>query len=1403
MQRIFAFIGVALMTILMIVGKQTLLDNLNPAFEETDEKLKNGQSVVLNKDATAEDIYNVLNDNNLMGDNADRNAASKWIASRLSKHQPANLGAINAGEYKISAEDAQNYGGSGLRSRLKSEYQLLGFDEEVAEIYRTNRSIPSNVSVDGEGAEVTVRVVTPSSDKSTLGILSRKLIGGGDTPESGVLVKAREHFDDPYADSKDIYGAVGDSIVAYGMTDSNGEVTFRLPKGRYYSFVPVKQGFQYGVAQGTKGAGLEEDMTLKFRQQPHTLKLFDSDTYNRIKEDNILIVRTPAEFKSEISKWIYIFIGSWWLLFIYLAVRDYFTRETTDYILPLVIMALTGIGLLTMFSLANPLTDKLLGVDMGRGLIIGLIAMVVIGEINFVNYYNGDTWIQRRMSAVFGRNFNTVKGLGYLIIAIILIIILAVAGTGPEGSDAKVNLSFGITFQPSEITKYLIVLFLACFFARNATLIQSFSERVHSYSLKRQWQIVGTILFVIIVLALMYMKLLSDMGPALVVVVTFIILYSVARKDLWQLFFGFLSFLAVLWIGDRVFEGSAKILWFVLGWFVLWAAGWWVVKKRIYESAMFMNIIVAAFLFGGYIIGGSEGERLLNRSELAGEGAWDNEVKGGDQIAHGVWSLATGGIKGQGLGRGNANLVPAFHTDMVFTGIGEIMGFVALLLIIICFAILIHRCLLIGRRNGNPFAFFLIAGIALVIGVQFAVIVCGSLGLIPLTGVSVPFLSYGQSSLIINMVFIGIIIGLSRKKATVYQAREIRRYDNVVVAGVVIFAFIAILIGVRLLKFQYFDRDEYLVKPAMITDVNGNRMIEYNPRIRLLMKRLDAGNIYDRKGRLLATTENGKRVYPYGDHTLFMLGDMNNRVVWDYSDNDPRGLIAENRYLNELRGFDNLVYDDNGNVIYKTLLSKNHHRSPFMPADSVREQKVALRDYSDPRFIAMLKEGGRGNAVDQWNDERHSRDLTLTIDAELQKSLQDTMAAYFSTKDWEKHRALRASVVVLNANNGDLLASANYPLPSSDTIAMLNELHIYAPEALYEKDIHRQAFTERDLGMTYPTPPGSTAKVMSGMAGLQRFDTDMENKNYVIYRYQTVEPSEREPNLSNNALRLHTDGKVHLDEAIRYSSNSYFVKLIHENDLYPELRNIYQAVGASVDYPDESKQKGRINTYFFNPVDTMTTGTQFADVMNEHRRIGNKEYDRYNRTVVPRMSPNSAWAKNSNRLASYKMSMAWGQGGLFATPLNMARVASIVANGGKLQPTRYVSAIGDSILPTAAPIEIISPQAADIMKKDMQLESDKHRANRRKLPLNDDKENRMGGKTGTPERDFNVPDNTSENKRSNDAWYICFIQSDSENAPLAIAVRIERSRRKVSTDAVNFMANIVIDQLNKAGYEVK
>ena len=116
---------------------------------------------------------------------------------------------------------------------------------------------------------------------------------------------------------------------------------------------------------------------------------------------------------------------------------------------------------------------------------------------------------------------------------------------------------------------------------------------------------------------------------------------------------------------------------------------------------------------------------------------------------------------GQGLGQGLPTAIPVVHTDFVFAAIGEEFGLLGTLAIIVGFILLVGRAFHIALSARRSFDQLLAAGIGAVFGLQSLVIMAGTLKLIPLTGVTLPFVSYGGSSLLTSMVMVGLLLHIS------------------------------------------------------------------------------------------------------------------------------------------------------------------------------------------------------------------------------------------------------------------------------------------------------------------------------------------------------------------------------------------------------------------------------------------------------------------------------------------------------------------------------------------------------------------------------------------------------------------------------------------------------------------
>ncbi|MBR4198869.1 MAG: FtsW/RodA/SpoVE family cell cycle protein [Bacteroidales bacterium] len=1466
MRHIKPIIPLLFVTIVLCFGFVTLYYNQSGFLKSVSENYKTKRAINLQKGVSATDLGDFLVEQDYISDRRDADFIAKQLVAKIdSGYALPNLGAVNTTRYKVRTTLADSLGGGLLRGRCKASRETLGLDNTVEALYAHPEILKTDSFPKSNGdKELKVNVVRKDTTKTFFNKIRKKLGKPKKVPAAGVLVCLRQH-ELVYAkivtiDGKDTIvrytdTTAHDTVVEYAFTDAKGEVSFKIHDSLNYSVLPVKAGCNYGSPKGTL-----KNKKFVFVEGSDKIRLFDTYTYKRIKDNGALTVRTPETYRNYLIISFLLFVGLWWLLFGFVVARDRNTKRHSDTLILALLMTLTGLGLLSKFALVNPVTDKLLGWDTLVGTLIGIVAMILIARFDLVKFYNNgvrflgmaldfdfvmqfvrwtnlpfgkklegfDNDIQRRTNNSSVQLFCKLlflcvllfllpvilivklitficskipkikdltipNGFGYMLLAISLLVLLFLFGSGPEGSNAKVNLG---PFQVSEIAKFLTMFFVAAFFAENSDTLQAFADKQSIFGMRQVKLVLFILAFMVVMMGVSVM--LSDMGPAIVVILSFILIYSVARRDTVQMFIGVATFIAMLvlayWLNHSIVLMAAA----ALAWLVLWVVISWVRSKRIYESAVFFNLIIVAFLFGGPLLDTlgfhNEAERLTSRNDMVWSGVWNNDVKGGDQVAQGYWALASGGIGGQGLGNGHASVVPACHTDMIFSSIGEDMGWVTLVLIVLCMALLVHRGLLIARKAGNRFAFFLAAGLATVTGIQFLVIILGSLGLIPLTGVAVPFLSYGKSSIVVNMVAYGVILSLSREKATERQAEYIReKYDGIIAAGSASFIAVGLFIVCWLFAYQFFARDNTLIRPAFVTNNQGARVAEYNPRIDILMRKLAAGNIYDRNGVVLATSVdsilNDKKVvdkiveagitaedvkkahrypkmryYPFGDQMFFMLGDFNTKILWGSHDDNPYGYMAESRHLAMLRGFDNIARDEYGKPQKDVLRARNYIYSPYLADRGEKEFRYTRYDYS--ALLPMLKAGDDSRKVREWNERRPERDISLTIDAKLQVRMQEALQQFAATR---KNNYMRVSVVVLDAAQGDLLCSANYPLPNQDTIVAKSNIPYYSDNSLNFK-----AYTDRDLGMTFQSQPGSTAKVMSAMAGFMKVGGDATGKSYMVYSEEKIDTKLGEPT-----------GNVSLHSAIVQSSNCYFVNSVNDMDLYKQLGIIYMATGVRIDREAIDK-RGRtvidksLTPYFFYTSDMTDTAVFNAEVSATSSR-GKHIYQKY----IERRTKKQQYEKMNWSPCAW----AWGQGTLRATPLNIARVASIVVNNGTMPQTRYL--LNDSL-----PMTKVCANSLEQLKSYMKDQA------RMKGGISN---SAIGGKTGTPERSHVVRNSKGRRVKSskNDAWYIFFVDSDGVNQKkarkLAVAVRIERANA-TSGLAMQLSRNQVIPVLTENGY---
>lgn len=1333
--------GAALVLLLLFL---TLYRALTPQLEKTAAALREGRALKLDRVISKDLLKKVIADGNYYTDQRDIDLLVDSLAAKLmTVGVPDNLGALNKNAYAITAPLTwePNTGGVDFRGRLRASRQRLGFDSAL---YVQEITGPVSMGVLGGSSSTGMQVYgalpvpgqpTARGDQEMTG---RVLYNS--KPMQGVLVQLRQHI--PSLDEDSLA-----PVVAYTRTDEKGAFTFTgLVRDSGYSVLPMKPGYEFGSRKGI--SRLNKKTTYTFVAKPHKIRLIGSTVYGQLKEDSILIVRTPEEFKTSFR----LIVGGLILAFFAVHIVSSVRKKRPDVFLLPVLLTLTGISLITLFSIQNPLTDSLHAFQTLQGIIAGLVAYTLLSSVNIGKLYT--RWWFDGLFNFKSRNIYQQKGWTWLAMAVFLAVTTVLIGTGPEGSGVKVNLQLGgLTFQPSEITKYLLLFFLAAFFAANDEHIRNFTDIRSRFYIN--W---GVFLGIGSILALYLF--MGDMGPALVVCFTFLFFYSIARGNLLFTVASALTYAALLWwLPGWMATAAALLLVLMASWVQghLRSSKWYGAFAAIADAPVIVIMVMAAFAFGDKVPG--IGNRLADRKAMW-QNQWNNDVFGGDHLAHSYWTLASGGLSGQGVGRGFPNTMPAAHTDMILPSIGEELGWLGLVAVLLLFGILIHRIFLHARRSGQPFTCYLCAGIAITIGIQLLIIAGGSIGLLPLTGVAVPFLSYGKISLIINLAALGIVAGISaREGQEVLQERVQKNYDLVLTTGIAFFLIGIIVLATKLLLVQVVDRDKYIVKEARVVMRNGIPIYSYNPRIDKLMRLLAAGNVYDRNGLIVATSKatdlqhnieslqkagltgtelkqlmhkRVRRYYPFSEQLFFWTGDYNTRLFWGQAN----GYFAEAKHITALRGF-GVTRELQDSVL--TRYQPDRFTKPFY-------KTVAMSRYDYTALAEGLKAGIDSNVAAIRKITGKDRDIHLTLDAALQVEIQDSLShSMFNNK--------RISVVVLDAASGDVLASAVYPLPN-----------LQAPELMELPDRERNRLekpvTERDLGMTYATAPGSTAKILTAMAGLNKMGLAATGIKYNdIYRQEIFRDNkkEQEPFIPKVPF-------VDMHEAIVNSSNIYFIRLANENHLEEEMAALYLTTGMNLE------QRGGYN-YIYNN-DRLK---QSADLAAWRNTVLNHDRKQYN-------NPN--YTGTTKRYRSDFSGIAWGQSVLTATPASMARMAGGIANNGMMQPSRYILQEAGQKMPIPQGIKIAKDTACAGLLKQYMIDQS---GTPGKLKI---KGARVAGKTGTPERIVN-------GEKQQDGWYVFFAPRPDSSSATVTCIRIENGQS--SANAV-LLANNVAKILQRRTY---
>ena len=599
------------------------------------------------------------------------------------------------------------------------------------------------------------------------------------------------------------------------------------------------------------------------------------------------------------------------------------------------------------------------------------------------------------------------------------------------------------------------------------------------------------------------------------------------------------------------------------------------------------------------------------------------------------------------------------------------------------------------------------------------------------------------------MIAVGFLLGVSRFSGTQAQLKYISQRQDKNLMPALLAACAAILLLIINVSGYTFNKKKWIVEPALVADRSGARMYSYNPRISILMNRLQAGNIYDRNGRLLASSDpkmvqeqkdsltalgipgeniqslsykRQDRYYPFGEYMFFWTGDANTGIF----SGGNNGYFAEYAHAAELRGFP-------APVLKYQVSADRYREEKFLPVAGT-EMTVVKRDYS--ALSDLLTSGINSDDVAEF--KKRNRDVTLTIDAALQTKIE------LALQQDDSVNRKRVSVVVMEDSTGDVLASACWPLPPVNDWEKLS---------LSENEINKLPGwnVNTDIGFTHATQPGSTAKLVTAMAAFNKLGPSIAKKTIRVYPKDLIRVNGPEPDEA---------GLITIEKAIVKSNNSFFIRLANEQQLQEEMVTLYMKSGMFL--------RGVGGYYFENDAGNTSQQEKWRALWRETEF---KSLKRYN-------------PDNIRRTRALGISgMAWGQGELVATPASVARIASGIANNGIMIPNRYVLDISGNATKSKKGIAIAGDTLyAQYLSTYMREQS---------AP----KRNRLGilvaGKTGTPERIL-------RGESINDGWYVFFAPKTNGNGHIVVCIRIEGT--KGSSDAVALAGSRIIPLLLERNY---
>jgi peptidoglycan glycosyltransferase len=374
------------------------------------------------------------------------------------------------------------------------------------------------------------------------------------------------------------------------------------------------------------------------------------------------------------------------------------------FLIQLGVLGMTHVGLRKLAPDADPVVLPL-------ALLLNGIGYVFVARLDPDLAALQATWTALGVAAFLGtlvvvRRVADLERYRYLFMfaGIGLLLLPLVPGVGRNINGARIWVALGpIRFQPGEFAKIALAVFFASYLVERRELLADLRMG------RSQLRYMG--------------PLLLAWGVSLVVMI--------AERDLGSSLLFFALFVVMLWVA------TGRTLYLALG------------------GTMFgAGALVALSIFGH-----------VKQRIVVWIDPWSRSAESGFQLVQAQFALAAGGFAGAGLGLGSPQKLPAAETDLIFAVIGEELGLLGTSAVLVAFMLMVGAGLRIALRANRPFEQLLAAGLTTVLGVQAFIIIGGVTRLVPLTGVTLPFVSYGGSSLLGSYVLLALLVRISDSAA--------------------------------------------------------------------------------------------------------------------------------------------------------------------------------------------------------------------------------------------------------------------------------------------------------------------------------------------------------------------------------------------------------------------------------------------------------------------------------------------------------------------------------------------------------------------------------------------------------------------------------------------------------------